>query len=112
MSEDHIVLILNNSILFQIILGKVVCTVIPDSGIPFSMCLVDKDGSCIAVTVYNWASGCGVKIGDSVAIVAPVLKTHKIDVPGDEVSSFMCPQLALVQLRYLCLFHQVDVSFL
>ena len=66
-------------------LGKVVCTVIPESGIPFSMCLVDHDGSCTAVTVYNWASGCGVKIGDSVAVLAPVLKSQSISVLGHEV---------------------------
>lgn len=79
-----------SSSFFQVILGKVVCTVIPESGIPFSMCLVDKEGSCIGVTVYNWASGCGVKIGDSVAVIAPVLKTHQIEIPAKEVSCFVC----------------------
>lgn len=62
----------------QIVLGRVVCTVVPDSGLPFAFCMVDRDGTCRAVTVYNWASNCGVKIGDAVAIVAPILKRHKI----------------------------------
>ncbi|XP_037781876.1 tetratricopeptide repeat protein 5-like [Penaeus monodon] len=79
----------------KIILGKVVCTVIPDSGIPFSFCLVDKDSSCIAVTVYNWASGCGVKIGDSVAVLAPVLKTHVVQVPEGEKLEFRSVRVAL-----------------
>ncbi|XP_042884837.1 tetratricopeptide repeat protein 5-like isoform X2 [Penaeus japonicus] len=79
----------------KIILGKVVCTVIPDSGIPFSFCLVDKDNSCIAVTVYNWASGCGVKIGDSVAVLAPVLKTHAVQVPEGEKLEFRSVRVAL-----------------
>ncbi|KAG7153754.1 Tetratricopeptide repeat protein 5-like 2 [Homarus americanus] len=79
----------------KVILGKVVCTVIPESGIPFSMCLVDKEGSCIAVTVYNWASGCGVKIGDSVAIIAPVLKSHSIDIPGGETLAFRSVRVAV-----------------
>ncbi|XP_050690339.1 tetratricopeptide repeat protein 5-like [Eriocheir sinensis] len=79
----------------KVVLGKVVCTVIPESGIPFSMCLVDRDGSCIAVTVYNWASWCGVKIGDSVAVLAPVLKSHSISVPGHETLSFRSLRVAV-----------------
>lgn len=79
----------------RVILGKVVSTVIPESGIPFSMCLVDKEGSCIAVTVYNWASGYGVKIGDSVAIIAPVLKTHRIEIPAEETLSFRSVRVAV-----------------
>ncbi|XP_063850837.1 tetratricopeptide repeat protein 5-like [Scylla paramamosain] len=79
----------------KVVLGKVVCTVIPESGIPFSMCLVDRDGSCIAVTVYNWASGCGVKIGDSVAVLAPVLKSQSISVPGHETLSFRSLRVAV-----------------
>ncbi|XP_068209545.1 tetratricopeptide repeat protein 5-like [Palaemon carinicauda] len=79
----------------KIILGKVVCTVIPESGIPFSMCVVDKEGDCIAVTVYNWARGCGVKIGDSVAVVAPVLKIHSVEVSKDEKLEFRAIRVAL-----------------
>ncbi|KAK7078837.1 Tetratricopeptide repeat protein 5 [Halocaridina rubra] len=79
----------------KIILGKVVCTVIPESGIPFSMCIVDKEGDCIAVTVYNWASGYGVKIGDSVAVVAPVLKTHSIEISKEERLEFRSIRVAL-----------------
>ena len=33
--------------------------------------MVDKHGTCMAVTVYNLASGHGVKIGDAVAIPEP-----------------------------------------
>ncbi|KAK3881998.1 hypothetical protein Pcinc_013602 [Petrolisthes cinctipes] len=79
----------------KIILGKVICTVIPESGIPFSLCIVDRDGGCVGVTVYNWASGRGVKIGDSVAIVAPVLKSHSVSVPGHESLSFRSVRVAL-----------------
>ena len=72
----------------QIVQGKVVCTVVPESGIPFSFCFIDKEGTCTAVTVYNWANGCGVKIGDAIAIVAPVLKKHKVEaMHTDEVSA-------------------------
>lgn len=33
--------------------------------------MVDKDGSCVAVTVFNLANGKGVIIGDSIAIPEP-----------------------------------------
>ena len=36
--------------------------------------MVDKEGTCFAVTVYNIAPGYGVKIGDSVAIAEPFLQ--------------------------------------
>lgn len=33
--------------------------------------MVDKDGSCVVVTIFNLANGKGVIIGDSVAIPEP-----------------------------------------
>lgn len=36
-----------------------------------TFCLVDRLGTCVAVTVYNFAEGKGVIIGDSVAIPEP-----------------------------------------
>lgn len=33
--------------------------------------MVDKEGTCIAVTIFNLADGKGVIIGDSVAIPEP-----------------------------------------
>lgn len=38
-----------------------------------TFCLVDKLGTCVAVTVYNLADGKGVIIGDSVAIPEPYI---------------------------------------
>lgn len=35
--------------------------------------MVDKEGSCVAVTVFNLAEGKGVIIGDSVAIPEPFM---------------------------------------
>ncbi|CAL4097013.1 unnamed protein product, partial [Meganyctiphanes norvegica] len=79
----------------KVMLGKVVCTVIPESGIPFAFCLVDSAGTCVAVTVFNWASGRGVKIGDSVAVVAPVMKHHKISGENEEVLEFVSVRVAV-----------------
>lgn len=38
-----------------------------------TFCLVDKDLSCIVVSVYNLAQGKGPIIGDSVAIPEPFM---------------------------------------
>ena len=37
--------------------------------------MVDKTSTCYSVTVYNIATGYGVKIGDSVAIPEPFLQS-------------------------------------
>ncbi|GJQ77322.1 hypothetical protein Trydic_g20740 [Trypoxylus dichotomus] len=55
----------------KVILGKVVCSVHNEEAVPFTFCLVDRLGTCVAVTVYNFAEGKGVIIGDSVAIPEP-----------------------------------------
>ncbi|KAL7631428.1 UNVERIFIED_CONTAM: hypothetical protein RMT77_018266 [Armadillidium vulgare] len=77
----------------KIVLGRVVCTVVPDSGLPFAFCMVDRDGTCRAVTVYNWANNYGVKIGDAVAIVAPILKRHKLQC--EKIDEFYSLRVAL-----------------
>lgn len=59
----------------KVILGKVVCSVQEEDAVPFTFCMVDKEETCIAVTLYNLAKGKGVIIGDSVAIPEPYL-TH------------------------------------
>ena len=72
----------------QIVQGVVVSTLVPESGIPFVMCLVDSEGCCLPCTVYNWAAGTQVKIGDAVAVLAPVFKEQVIALhasPDDSV---------------------------
>lgn len=61
-----------------VILGKVVCSVHNDDSVPFTFCLVDKESTCVAVTVYNLAEGKGVIIGDSVAIPEPYVAEVKL----------------------------------
>lgn len=55
----------------KVILGKVVCQVRDEDGVPFTFCMVDKTGACIAVTVFNLAGGKEMIISDSVAIPDP-----------------------------------------
>ncbi|XP_071452469.1 tetratricopeptide repeat protein 5-like [Hetaerina americana] len=68
----------------KVILGKVVCSVVSEDGVPFTFCLVDKMESCIAVTVYNFGKGYGVLIGDSVAIPEPFLTRVHVKHKGRE----------------------------
>ena len=51
--------------------------------------MVDKDSMCVAVTVYNIASGYGVKIGDSVAIPEPYLQTINVTYKDQVCLSFL-----------------------
>ncbi|PSN54645.1 Tetratricopeptide repeat protein 5 [Blattella germanica] len=61
----------------KVVLGKVVCSIQDDDAVPFTFCLVDKEETCMSVTVYNLAQGKGVIIGDSVAVPEPYLtKVH------------------------------------
>ncbi|KAF2901649.1 hypothetical protein ILUMI_04537 [Ignelater luminosus] len=55
----------------KVVLGKVVCSVYNEDGVPFTFCLVNKLGTCVAVTVFNIAESRGVIIGDAVAIPEP-----------------------------------------
>lgn len=58
-----------------------------------TFCLVDKQGTCVAVTVFNLAEGKGVIIGDSVAIPEPFVTdidfTYKEHVSKTTVSCFI-----------------------
>ncbi|XP_046666019.1 tetratricopeptide repeat protein 5-like [Homalodisca vitripennis] len=70
-----------------VVLGKVICSVRNDDSVPFTFCVMDKDKSVCAVTVYNIASGKGVIIGDSVAIPEPFV-THVSFTYNDKKYSF------------------------
>ncbi|XP_026812964.1 tetratricopeptide repeat protein 5-like [Rhopalosiphum maidis] len=57
----------------KVVCGRVVCVVYNQEPVPYTFCLVDKDLSCVVVSVYNLAQGKGPIIGDSVAIPEPYL---------------------------------------
>ncbi|XP_033753978.1 tetratricopeptide repeat protein 5-like [Pecten maximus] len=63
----------------KVILGRVVCSVSWEDPVPFTFCMVDEAGTCIAVNVYNIAQGAGVKVWDSVAIPEPFLQEVKVN---------------------------------
>ncbi|XP_017395064.1 tetratricopeptide repeat protein 5 isoform X1 [Cebus imitator] len=69
-----------------VILGKVVFSLTTEEKVPFTFGLVDSDGPCCAVMVYNIVQSWGVLIGDSVAIPEPNLRLHRIQHKGKDYS--------------------------
>ncbi|XP_055464628.1 tetratricopeptide repeat protein 5 isoform X2 [Psammomys obesus] len=69
-----------------VILGKVVFSLTTEEKVPFTFGLVDSDGPCYAVMVYNVVQSWGVLIGDSVAIPEPNLRHHQIQHKGKDYS--------------------------
>ncbi|KAM9092298.1 tetratricopeptide repeat protein 5 isoform 3-T3 [Megaptera novaeangliae] len=69
-----------------VVLGKVVFSLTTEEKVPFTFGLVDSDGPCCAVMVYNMVQSWGVLIGDSVAIPEPNLRRHRIQHKGKDYS--------------------------
>ncbi|XP_030740761.1 tetratricopeptide repeat protein 5 [Echinops telfairi] len=69
-----------------VVLGKVVFSLTTEEKVPFTFGLVDSDGPCFAVMVYNIVQSWGVLIGDSVAIPEPSLRLHRIQHKGKDYS--------------------------
>ncbi|KAM5339917.1 tetratricopeptide repeat protein 5 isoform 2-T2 [Glossophaga mutica] len=69
-----------------VVLGKVVFSLTTEEKVPFTFGLVDSDGPCYAVMVYNMVQSWGVLIGDSVAIPEPSLRLHRIQHKGKDYS--------------------------
>ncbi|XP_060031395.1 tetratricopeptide repeat protein 5 [Erinaceus europaeus] len=67
-----------------VLLGKVVFSLTTEEKVPFTFGLVDSDGPCYAVMVYNVVQSWGVLIGDSVAIPEPSLRHHRIQHKGKD----------------------------
>ncbi|KAM4052733.1 tetratricopeptide repeat protein 5 [Anomaloglossus baeobatrachus] len=65
-----------------VVLGRAVFSLVPEERVPFTFGLVDADGSCYAVMVYNMVESWGVLIADSVTIPEPHLKQHNIQHKG------------------------------
>ena len=69
----------------KVILGKVICSVHSEQSVPFTFCMTDRQGHCVAVNLYNLAPGKGVIISDSVAIAEPNLRRIDIKHKGQAV---------------------------
>ncbi|KAK6185969.1 hypothetical protein SNE40_008094 [Patella caerulea] len=69
-----------------VVVGKVVCSVMSEDSVPFTFCMVDSEGTCYPVNVYNIAPGQGMKIGDTVAIPEPYLQPIHVNHKHIEIS--------------------------
>jgi len=69
-----------------VICGKVVAVIPVKDAVPFPFILMDQQGECIAVSVFNLAVGKGVIIGDSVAIPEPYVEVIEVNIDGEDVS--------------------------
>ncbi|CAH2240370.1 tetratricopeptide repeat protein 5-like [Pararge aegeria] len=63
----------------KVILARVLGSIHNKNAVPFTFAVIDKSLKCVCVSVYNWANGRGVIIGDVVAVPEPVLTTHAMD---------------------------------
>ncbi|XP_012280058.1 tetratricopeptide repeat protein 5 isoform X2 [Orussus abietinus] len=68
----------------KLVFGKVVCWIQDSDCVPFAFCMIDKDLTCVAVTVYNLAKGKGVTIADSVAIPEPFITNQMFSHSANE----------------------------
>uniref|UniRef100_A0A6B0VCH8 Putative tetratricopeptide repeat protein n=1 Tax=Ixodes ricinus TaxID=34613 RepID=A0A6B0VCH8_IXORI len=60
-----------------VLAAKVVCNLDSEERFPLTLCTVDEDAVCFAVTIYNLAEGKGFLIGDTIVIPDPlVCKAH------------------------------------
>ncbi|XP_067833119.1 tetratricopeptide repeat protein 5 isoform X3 [Heptranchias perlo] len=69
-----------------VVLGKVVFSLTDEEKVPFTFGLVDAEGTCLPVMVYNIVESWGMLIGDSVAIPEPLLKEHSVEQKGKSFS--------------------------
>ncbi|XP_044003757.1 tetratricopeptide repeat protein 5-like isoform X2 [Aphidius gifuensis] len=69
----------------KVVFGKVICWIQNADSVPFAFCLVDKEKTTLAVTVYNLAEGRGLILGDTVAIPEPFLSYNKFSYCGNDI---------------------------
>ncbi|XP_059061089.1 tetratricopeptide repeat protein 5-like [Achroia grisella] len=62
-------------------LGVVVGSIHNVNSVPFTFAIVDESMECVCVSVYNWADGRGVIIGDYVSLPNPQMREHQFDSP-------------------------------
>ncbi|PIK44223.1 putative tetratricopeptide repeat protein 5 isoform X1 [Apostichopus japonicus] len=82
----------------KVVVGKVVCSVSLDEPIPFTFAIVDSEGSCYVVNLYNVAQGQGVIIGDSVAIPEPHIMKNDLSVDDKRINFFSIRVLSPIYL--------------
>ncbi|CAN7992141.1 unnamed protein product, partial [Ixodes hexagonus] len=69
-----------------VLAGKVVFNVVSEERFPFTLCAMDEDAVCFAVTIYNLAEGRGFLIGDTIVIPEPNVHQAHIEYKGHVIS--------------------------
>ncbi|CAD5119140.1 DgyrCDS7780 [Dimorphilus gyrociliatus] len=86
-----------------VIMGKVISTIANENFLNFTACLIDENGDCICVTIYNRKMSWGPKIGDSVAIPDPFVSEISLKTNDKEYNyrniRVDCPLILLVNGR-------------
>ncbi|KAK6034426.1 hypothetical protein COOONC_28068 [Cooperia oncophora] len=71
------------------VVGKIVSTVPHEDIVPITSIMMDADGDCVAVSVYNCAPSLTFFIGDTVAVADPyVTEVENLDLPDSSDVSF------------------------
>lgn len=66
----------------RLIAVKVACSVLSQERYPYSTCVLDEDGDCFVVNIYNMADGRGFVIGDDLVIPEPYLYQVQVNHQG------------------------------
>ncbi|KAK5964197.1 Tetratricopeptide repeat protein [Trichostrongylus colubriformis] len=71
------------------VVGKIISTVSHEEIVPITSIMMDADGECVAVSVYNCAPSLTFFIGDTVAVADPhVVEVESLDLPDSPDTSF------------------------
>ncbi|XP_054664493.1 tetratricopeptide repeat protein 5 [Grus americana] len=70
----------------RVLLGRVIFSLTPEDGVPYTVGVADGTGAVAAVTVYNAAPSWGVLVGDALAVPDPHLCLHQHQHQGKSFS--------------------------
>ncbi|KAM7026428.1 LOW QUALITY PROTEIN: tetratricopeptide repeat protein 5 [Acridotheres tristis] len=70
----------------RVVLGRVLFSLAPPGGVPYTVGLQDGGGAVAAVTVYNAAPAWGVTVGDALGVPDPLLTQHQHQHQGQTFS--------------------------
>lgn len=69
-----------------ILVAKVICNLVSEDRFPFTLCAVDEDTVCFAVTIYNLAEGKCFAVGETIVIPEPFVQRVEVHYKDQEIS--------------------------
>ncbi|VDN33295.1 unnamed protein product [Cylicostephanus goldi] len=71
------------------VVARVVSTIAHDEGVPVASVIMDVEGDCVALCVYNCAQTFSFFVGDTVAVADPhVIEVKDLELPSSSTISF------------------------